>query len=75
MYIFLVPQYKNDIKPLENIQRRTTKMVKGLGGKMYGKQLRLLGVFSPEQRRLRGGFMVATAPHKGSRGAALSSAL
>jgi len=34
-----------------------------------------LGWFSPEQRRLRGGLMAAAAPHEGSGGSALSSAL
>jgi len=41
-------QYKN-IK-LESIQRRTTKMRKGLEGKVYVEQLRSLCLFSPEQR-------------------------
>ena len=35
------------------------KMGKGLEGKMYEEQLRSCGLFSPEQRRLRGGLMVA----------------
>lgn len=32
---FWVPQYGNDIKLLERVQRRATKMVKGQEGKMY----------------------------------------
>ena len=32
-------------------------MVKGVKGKMYEERLRSLGLFSPEQSRLRGGLM------------------
>ena len=39
-------------------------MVKGLKGKVGEEQLRSLGWFNPVQSRLRGGLMVATAPHK-----------
>ena len=37
--------------------------MKGLEDKMYKKQLRSLGLFSPEQRRLREGLMTVYRQH------------
>ena len=53
------PQYKEDIRLLECIQTSGTKMVKGLKSKTYKEWLRSLGLFSLEQRRLRGDLITA----------------
>ena len=47
------PHYDKDIKLIENVQRRATKLVTGMQGLQYNERLKQLGLMRLEGRRVR----------------------
>ena len=48
------PRYISDIKKVENVQRRATKLIPGFQNKSYENRLKELNLYSMEYRRQRG---------------------
>jgi len=65
---FSALQYRKDIKLLERIQRRATKMVNVVEGKRCEEQLKSLALFSLEKRLKRGSWQLTSSSQEEKKG-------
>lgn len=56
----LCSHYKRDMALLERVQQRATRIIEGLEHLFYDERVKELGLFSPEEKRLRRMLSVCT---------------